>query len=194
MKKHFIDFLLYRWRYVLGYGVLIGLLITAIIIASLYSPGGLSHSEITFIAPISQLSGDALAIPNLPLRILQTSIFSLFGVSIFTIKLPSIILAVLTAVAVFFLLRRWFKPNVAILSMLITVATGQYLFIAQSATADILYVLYSALILLFASLILQKAKHSILWKISLAASLALSLYTPYFIYINNGKTALSKRN
>ena len=186
MKKHFIDLLVYRWRYILGYGVLVLLLISAIIIASLYSPGWLSRAEMESIAPITHFSLETLAVPNLPFRLLQTIIFSLFGVSIFTIKLPSIILAISTAIAIFFLLRRWFKPNVAILSMLIIVATGQYLFIAQSATANILYVLYSALILLFASLILQKAKHALFWKIGLTASLALSLYTPYFIYINIG--------
>ena len=186
MKKHFIDLFTYRWRYVLGYGALILMLIVAILIAGLYAPGGLSLAEIKSIAPIYNWSAEALAIPNLPLKILQTGIFSLFGVSILTIKLPSIILAIVTSLAIFFLLRRWFKPNVAIPAMLIMVTTGQYLFTAQSATANILYVLYSALILLFASLILQKAKHALLWKIGLALSLALSLYTPYLVYINLG--------
>lgn len=186
MKEHFIDLFTYRWRYVLGYSALVLMLIITVVIISLFAPGGLSQNEITSIAPIYSWSLETLSIPNLPLRLFQTLIFSVFGVSIITIKLPSIILAVVSSIAIFFLLRRWFKPNVAIPTMLVMAAAGQYLFIAQSATTGILYVLYSALILLSASLILQKAKHALIWKIGLAVILALSLYTPYFIYINIG--------
>lgn len=127
-----------------------------------------------------------ISTPNLPFHMLQHVMFSLFGVSILTVKLPSLIFSVMASVAIFFLLRRWFKPNITILSMLIIVATSQYLFISQSATPNVLYVLYSALILLFTSLIMQSAKYAVAWKVCLGAILAVSLYTPYFIYINLG--------
>lgn len=186
MKKYAIDLLVYRWRYVLGYGSLTALLVFAMIIASLYSPGGLSGAEIAAMATGGELSLANLATPNLPFHSLQHAIFSLFGVSILTVKLPSIIFSLAASIAIFFLLRRWFKPSITILSMLIITATSQYLFVSQSATPSVLYVLYSALILLFVSLIMQNVKRPATWKVGLGASLALSLYTPYFIYINIG--------
>ena len=64
--------------------------------------------------------------------------------------------------------------------------TGQFLFIGQSATVGILYIFYTALTLLFATLILQKAQNASIWRISLAITTALSLFTPYFWYINLG--------
>ena len=191
MKKHVIDLFIYRWRYILGYGSLALFLIIAIVIASIYSPGGLSPAEMSSVAPIESISSASLAVPDLPLKLLQTAIFSVIGVSIFSIKLPSIILAVLSSVAIFYLLRRWFKPNITILSMLIMITTGQFLFIAQNATSAILYVFYSSLILLFTSLIVQGAKYQRVWKAALGVSMALSLYTPYFIYIIVGLAAVA---
>lgn len=184
MKQQLANLLLYRWRYIVGYGLLAMLFVLAVITASLYAPGGVTQAEITAIERTNLVAAGNFSVPNLPLHLVQWLSFTVFGVSLFSIKLPAIIFSTIAAVALFFLLRRWFKPNVAILSMLIMTTTGQFMFLAQHATSQILYVMYSALILLFASLILQKAKGHLLWKICLAASVALSCYTPYFIYIN----------
>lgn len=186
MKKQIIDLLLYRWRYILGYGALALLFAISVTTAALYAPGGISQSEIDSIATTNLLASGDWSIPNLPLHLLQLASFSLFGVSIFSIKLPSLIMSMIAAAAMFFLLRRWFKSSIAVLSMLIMTVTGQFIFVAQSATPHITYVAFTALILLFASLVFQKAKHPLLWKISLAATIGLSFYTPYFIYINAG--------
>jgi hypothetical protein len=75
--------------------------------------------------------------------------------------------------------------------MLIMVATGQLIFLSQSFTPGILYVLYTTLILLFASLVVQRAKYQQLWKISLGITLGLSMFTPYFWYINLGLLAVA---
>lgn len=186
MKQQLAHLSLYRWRYAIGYGVLGVLFALSVVTAGLYAPGGISQMEIETIARTNQLADGIFALPDLPFHAVQLASFSLFGVSILTIKLPSIIFSIISAVAIFFLLRRWFKPNIVILSMLIMAATGQFIFLAQQATPHILYVMYSALILLFASLILQRAKGKHIWKIALGISMALSLYTPYFIYINLG--------
>lgn len=186
MKREPATLLLYRWRYIIGYTFLAGLFLLSVTMVSLYSPGGLLQSEINALRNTNLLADGNAAIPNLPLRALQLASLSLLGVSVFSIKLPAILLSVVAAVAIFLLLRRWFKSNVVILSMLIMFTTGQFIFLAQHATAHILYVVYSALILLFASLILQGAKRQLLWKIGLAVTVGLSCYTPYFIYINLG--------
>lgn len=186
MKQQLADFTMYKLRYILGYSLLGVLFVGAVTIASVYTPGGLTQAEIDHLQLTNQLDSGNFAIANLPAHLLQLASLSLFGVSVFSIKLPSIILSVIAAFAIFCLLRRWFKPNVVVLSMLIMITTGQFIFIAQSATPSILYVAYSALILLFASLVIQKSKRKLLWKIALAISVGLSWYTPYFLYITLG--------
>lgn len=186
MKQKLAHLSLYRWRYVIGYLALGALFALSVIIAGLYAPGGVSQAEIDTIARTNQLASGVFALPDLPFHGLQLAIFSLFGVSIFTIKLPAILFSIISAVAIFFLLRRWFKPNIVVLSMLIMAVTGQFIFLAQHGTPQILYIMYSALILLFASLILQNAKGKRIWMVALGASVALSLYTPYFAYVNLG--------
>ena len=183
------NLILYRWRYVWGYGALILLFVAAVLTASLHAPGGLSQHEIDMIGVTNQIHINDLstfAVTDLPFHLLQYGIFSLLGVSILTAKLPAIILSIAVAVSLFFLLRRWFRSNVAILAMLIMVATGQLIFLSQSFTSGILYVLYTSLILLFASLIVQRANRQQLWKIALAITIGCSLFTPYFWYINLG--------
>ena len=183
------DLFLYRWRYVLGYSLLAVLYVGAILVAGLYAPGGLAQTEIDALANTNQLDLSnpvSLAIPNVIFHLLQLASLSLFGVSTLAIKLPAIILSIVSAAALFFLLRRWFRSNTAVLSLLLMTTTGQFIFLGQNATPYILYVTWTALILLFASLIVQRANHAQIWKIGLAISVALSLYTPYFWYINLG--------
>lgn len=170
----------------LGYGVLALLFILSIVTAALYAPGGITQAEVNSIGVTNLLASGNWSVPDLPFHLIQLASFSIFGVSIISIKLPSLLLSVIAAAAMFFLLRRWFKSNVAVLSMIVMTVTGQFIFIAQSATPHITYIAYTALILLFASLVFQKTKRPLTWKIALTAAVGLSLYTPYFLYINAG--------
>ena len=170
MKKQKVtDIFLYRWRYIFGYTLLALSYIGAVIVSALYAPGGLSQAEIDMVNTTNHLnlSIDGLAVTNLPFHVLQLLIFKIFGVSLLTIKAPAILLSIISSIAIFFLLKRWFKPSTTILSLLIMITTGQFLFIGQSATAGILYIFYTALTLLFATLILQKAPRAPLWRIGL---------------------------
>lgn len=183
--RDFSKYFLYRWRYVIGY-TLIGLLLTALLLfAGLYLPGGLSEAEKTSVirsASLSLSEPSSLAIQNLPYYALQASILSIFGVSLLTIKLPSLILALLTAIGFVLLLRRWFKPNIAILTALIAISTSQFLFIAQSGTPSILYLFWPVVLLLLGTQITRVKKFRFLWKVLFALSAGLSLYTPLGIY------------
>ena len=117
-SRDFSQYFLYRWRYVIGYSLIGVLLAGLLIFAGLYLPGGLSDAEmkaVTKSASISFSDPSTLAITNVPYYLLQAGVFAMFGVSVFTIKLPSLILALLSAVGFIFLLRRWFKPNIAVL-------------------------------------------------------------------------------
>ena len=183
--RDFSNYFLYRWRYVIGYTA-IGLLLAGLLLfAGLYLPGGLSNAEMNSVVRSASLSlsdPSTLAIPNLPYYAFQSAIFSMFGVSIFTIKLPSLILALFTAVGFVLLLRRWFKPNIAVLASLIAISTGQFLFIAQSGTPSIMYLFWPVLLLLLGTQVTRVKKFRFLWKILFAITAALSLYTPLGIY------------
>jgi len=181
----FSKYFLYRWRYILGY-TLVGLLLAGLLVfVGLYLPGSLSAAEMTSVVRSASLSFSdpaTLAIPNLPYYALQSFIFSILGVTIFTIKLPSLILALLSAIGFILLLRRWFKPNIAVLASLIAITTGQFLFIAQQGAPGILYVFWPIVLLLLGTQITRGKKFRFLWKILFAISAALSLYTPLSIY------------
>lgn len=189
MKTKFSRLFFYRIRYLLGGLALVSLYLLAVAAAMLYAPGGVSSAETTMIAKTNELDlsrPESLAVANLPFHLLQMLSFQLFGVSILSIKLPAAILSIISVISIFCLLRRWFKLNVTILTMLLMVATGQFIFIGQSFTPHILYVTYLSVILLLTSLVLQRARLGWLWRILLAVTVALSLLTPYFWYFNLG--------
>lgn len=181
----FSDYFLYRWRYVIGYSITALLLAGLLIFAGLYVPGGLSEQEMASVVRSQQLDYSdisTLAVLNLPYHALQDGLITLFGPSIFIIKLPSLIFSILSALGLIALLRRWFKPNIAVLAAVIAISTSQFLFIAQQGTPDVLYVFWPVTILLLGTLITRQKKHRVLWKILFGVFAALSLYTPLSVY------------
>lgn len=183
--KDFSKYTLYRWRYQIGYGIA-GLLLAALLVfAGLYLPGGLSESEKTSLVQSASLSlsdPSSLAVTSLPYKAFQALILSIFGVSAFTIKLPSLIIALLSAIGLIVLLRRWFKPNVAVFASLIAISTSQFVFLAQLGTHSILYIFWPVVLLLLGTQITRVKKLRPLWKILFVISAGLSLYTPLSIY------------
>lgn len=186
MGKHITDFLLYRWRYIVGYAV-IGVATTALlIVAGLLIPGGLSEIEMESVVRSGALSFDTFTpdmIVNLPYQLLQRMSIDLLGVNHFSIKLPSLILGALSILGMIILLRAWFRRNVAIITTVLVITTGQFLFLAQSGSPNIVYIFWSVWLLAAALMVSRHAKPRILWKVIVFATAALSLYTPLSIYI-----------
>lgn len=185
MGIDFTSFYIYRFRYYLGYGLITLLLIGLLIFAGLYTPGGLSAQEMNSVvksASIDITSLSSLAVTNLPFHILQQASLNLFGVNEFSIKLPSLVLALISAVGLILLLQQWFKPRIAVLASIIAVTTGQFLFIAQNGGPDISYILWPVLLLLLGTLIAKRIKRATLWKVLFFVVAAFSLYTPLSIY------------
>jgi len=179
------SFFIYRWRYVIGYTI-VGLLLAGLLVfAGLYVPGGISPEEIRATIRADGISLSDLSTfsqTSLPYYLLQALVFHIFGVYDFTIKLPSLILALFSAIGLILLLRRWFKPNIAVLASLIAVTTGQFLFISQNGTPGILYVFWPVVLLLLGTQITRGKRFRFLWKILFTIAAVLSLYTPLSIY------------
>ncbi|MDB5180177.1 MAG: conserved rane protein of unknown function [Candidatus Saccharibacteria bacterium] len=179
------NFFIYRWRYIVGYSIIALLLAGLLIFAGLYVPGGVSPEEMRATIRSDGLSfsdPSTFALTSLPFYLLQKLIFHFFGVYDISIKAPALILALFSAIGLILLLRRWFKPNIAVLTSLITITTGQFLFIAQNGTPGILYVFWPILLLSLGTQVTRAKKGRLFWKISFAAAAALSLYTPLSIY------------
>lgn len=188
MVTRITDYFLYRWRYLLGYGVITVLVIALLGVAWLLIPGGITQAEMASAVTSSNLTFSLKdftpeAVINLPYHLLQHLSFSLFGVSNLTIKLPSVILGLLSALGILLLLRMWFKQNVAVITTVLVITTGQFLFLTQSGTPSIVYVFWSVWLLVSALMISRKAPWPTLWKIAVFGIGALSLYTPLAGYI-----------
>jgi len=179
------NFFIYRWRYIVGYSIIALLLAGLLIFAGLYVPGGISPEEMRATVRSDSLSfadPSTFAITSLPFYLLQKLVFHFIGITDFSIKVPALIIALFSAVGLILLLRRWFKPNIAVLTSLIAITTGQFLFIAQNGTPGILYVFWPILLLALGTQVTRAKRGRLFWKISFAAAAALSLYTPLSIY------------
>jgi hypothetical protein len=186
MGKYITDYFLYKNRYIIGY-VALGLAVVGLlIIVGLYIPGGLSEREMSSVVQSTSLSLNSFmssSVINLPYHVLQRLSIEAFGISNLSIKLPSLVLAAISIVGILLLLRRWFQGNVALLTTVVVVTTGQLLYIAQSGTPSIMYIFCSVWLLLAALFVSRRVRWSGIWKIILFGVAALSLYTPLSAYI-----------
>ncbi len=190
MGRHSLtDFLFYRWRFVIGYGIFGIALATMLGIAGLYIPGGLSQPEIdsalisNSLSPSQLLNLEPQQLLYLPYRLLQAGSIAVFGFTPLSIKLPSLLLAFLSAVGLIALMNVWFKRNVAVIASIIAVTTTHFLLVAQSGHAGITYMFWAVAILLTTSLITDRRKFASVWILLGCVLAALSLYMPLNIYV-----------
>ena len=186
MAKYLSDFLTYRFRYQIGYGLIIIAFMSLLVIAGLYIPGGLSEGEMKNFVQTAALDVQdigTLAIPNMPFYAAQRLSMDILGPTAFAFKLPALISAFITGIGAVLLLRRWFRANIAVLATVIMITTGQFLYIAQSGAASITYVMWSVWLLLTATMITRSEKYKKFWKILFFVIMPLSLYTPLSIYL-----------
>ncbi len=182
---NFNESFLYRHRYILGYGLMSICLLSILIFAGLFLPGAISNTETQsaiISGNISLTDLNSWSIVNLPYHLIQKLSFIIFGVSNFSIKLPSIMFAFLSAVGIIFLLRRWFKPTIGILASLIAISTSQFIFFAQDGTPGIMYIFWAVWLMLLASLVIRRNKYRLFYIAAFYITAALSLYTPLSIY------------
>ena len=186
MKKHVEQFFLYRYRFIIGY-ILLSVAFF-ILLTSLpgVAPTGLSEAEMASTVQASALDSEFIKqgnIINLPYFALQKGSLAIFGLNLFAIKLPSMIIAVATAIFIILLLNRWFKSDVAIVGSVLTVLSTAFLFLATSGTPAIMYIFWLALVLWLGSKIVGNDNVNPLLVIFFFISIALSLYTPYLAYV-----------
>ncbi len=184
MKQGFIqELLLYRYRYPLAYLLWLAALLVFLGLQIVTIPPGLSQNEINSVT-LSTESGWRLHTPaiDLPYHLLQKASISLLGLTPLAIKLPSLLLALLSGIMLAALLNRWQKSNVAIVTSLLAVSSSLFLIAGRSGTPSIMIIFSLTAVLLLATLIAQRAGGEFLWKILFLPAVALTLYTPLSFY------------
>lgn len=184
MRRSIIkELLLYRYRYVVGYTILavLGIGLTVWQLGDV--PPGFSDLEKQSAVLSSELSRQSASLTNLPYHILQKGTLALFGPSSYGIRLPSVIAALIVAVSAYFLLRRWFGENIAVIGTMLVITSVHFLLRARSGDPAILYYLWPALLLLAASYANMQHQGWRIWVGVFAACAALSLYTPYVAFL-----------
>ena len=176
---------LYRYRFVIGY-IVLGLFFTGLLVGlPLIAQKGLSEAEIEsattsyYLGRNGILNGDLV---DLPYRVLQKYSIMFFGLSAYTVKLPSILIGSLLGFLLILLLNRWFKSNVSLLASCLIVLSTPFLFLAGSGTPLIMLVFWPTLLLWLGSKIQGEKKPKPLYSFVFSLAMLLSIFTPYMIY------------
>lgn len=188
MKKKIIisKLWLYRYRFILGY-ILLGCGFVAIITSlPFFTPNGLSETEMVSAVNSYNTHFSSIAdgnVVDLPYRILQKISILIFGLNVYSIKLPSIVIGLLLGFVLILLLNRWFKSNVALFASIITVLSAPFLYIAGSGTPLIMLVFWPTVLLWLGSKIQGKNQPKPIFSFLFAFALLLSIFTPHLIYL-----------
>ncbi|MDR2336935.1 MAG: glycosyltransferase family 39 protein [Candidatus Nomurabacteria bacterium] len=142
---------------------------------------GISEAEMASATSSHNLNLQALFsgdFVNAPYLFLQKLSIHLFGLTFFAIKLPSIILGILSGFLAVLLLNRWFTTSVAVIASILTISTTGFLFAATTGTPVISYLLFLSLTLWLGSKILNETPSPLI-SAMLATTFGLMLYMPY---------------
>lgn len=188
-RQQINKFAFYRYRYHVAYTVFALALAALLTLAGLYLPGGITQTEINSmlisdgvtLSQIFSLPPDKLI--YLPYRLLQSASLGILGVSVISIKLPSIILGFISAIGLLYLLNIWYKKSVAIIVAIIAVTTSQFLLASQAGQAGITYIFFTVMVLISASMISRQNTYAKIWALLGFMLAALSLYMPLNVYM-----------
>ena len=186
VKKIIISKLfLYRYRFVIGYVLLSAAFIFLLLLLPLFAQSGLSEAEMNSATSSYHLNIDAPLngdLVNLPYRLLQKVSISLFGLTPYAVKLPSIIIGLIFGLILILLLNRWFKSNVSLLASCLVVLSTPFLFLTGSGTPLIMIVFWPTLLLWLGSKIQGEKRPKPMYSLLFALALLLSIFTPYMLY------------
>ena len=187
MKRRVTEYALYRHRYIISYVFGFLIISTLIIFSALYVPGGLRNAEqATTIASAGLQFNefDPQSVVSLPYNLLQRASIELFGITSLSIKLPSIILGLVAVVGIFFLVKEWYRKNVAMIVAVLAASMPLFVFMSQDGTPTIYTLTVASWLLLAATKVARRVKPRLVWKVALFILLALNLYAPLGIYLN----------
>ncbi|MDR0979726.1 MAG: hypothetical protein LBM12_01035 [Candidatus Nomurabacteria bacterium] len=180
LKTKFTDTLTYKLRYVWLYIIVGALLLGAVIAMPELTGMRLSDAERT--SALTSASKD-LHLANFPYHLLQGLSISMLGMTPLAVKLPSIVLGIITAILITLLLNRWYRNLTAFITTALIVSSVAFLTLTGSGTPTILYLLFPVLMLWLGSQIIDE-KPKVLTVVALSAAAIISVFIPYMIYFD----------
>lgn len=187
MKRRITEYWLYNHRFIVGHSLAIFMILIGLVAATLLVPSGLRTSEMASAVTSGMVAFqefDPQSAINLPYHLMQRGSMALLGVSEFSLKLPSLILGLLSVVGMFLLIKEWFRHNVAVITVLLTATLPSFVFIAQDATPQIYPIAASIWLLVCGTYVTRRQNPRLLWKIIFSLILALNMYAPLGVYLN----------
>lgn len=179
------DLWFYKFRYQITYTILFFSYISIVLYTLFVAPNGLTQAEMDSAQASFSFSPASLFSANIidaPYKILQKISIMIFGLNHFSIKLPSILLSLLSIAGIIRLTHKWFSRGTATLASIIALTSSQFFFLAQNGTPEILYILYPIAILYIGASFISSDK-KLPYILIMAAVAGMSLYTPFGIYI-----------
>lgn len=181
-KKYFF----YRFRFWIGYGVLLTILIGLLTLAITHTPGGISPTEEQSVLQSATLTlsrPESLLTIDLPYHALQKLSISVLGFNPISMKLPSAVIAFLSSIGLVLLLRYWMPPRTSVIAGSISITSTPFIFLAQQGSPAIMTIFWPILIILLAIWGSKEGRLRHIIPPILAVTISLSLYTPLMIYI-----------
>ena len=175
---------LYAFRYFLGYGFLIGILLFIVTVDIGNVPNGLNGAEMSQAVTSSTLhfSWDFGWIINGSYNFLQQLSVEAFGLSRVSLILPSLIFGSITIVLFTLTMRQWFRDSVAIVTTAIVATSVPFISMLRSGTPDIMVPFWTMLLLYGAVRLLIKRERAFGLKLLIVFASVGLLSTPYGIY------------
>ena len=162
---------LYRYRYLLA-SILLAVIVLAISIYRFWSvPSGLSASEkLSAIASGRLASGNITGLVNAPWLILEALAIKLYGMTIFALRLPALLLVVASILTMMLAIRAIYRPSLAMMGGLLMACSAFTISLGRAGTPAVMTVLLLALAILFGYYVVNAKQ-----KVALAVGLALDL-------------------
>ena len=174
---------LYRYRYLLA-SILLAVIVLAISIYRFWSvPSGLSASEkLSAIAGGRLASGNITGLVNAPWLILEALAIKLYGMTIFALRLPALLLVVASILTMMLAIRAIYRPSLAMMGGLLMACSAFTISLGRAGTPAVMTVLLLALAILLGYYVVN-AKQKAAPAVSLALDLVALSYMSGGLYI-----------
>lgn len=174
---------LYRYRYLLA-SILLAVIVLAISIYRFWSvPSGLSASEkLSAIASGRLASGNITGLVNAPWLIPEALAIKLYGMTIFALRLPALLLVVACILTMMLAIRAIYRPSLAMMGGLLMACSAFTISLGRAGTPAVMTVLLLTLAILFGYYVVN-AKQKVAPAVGLALDLMALSYMSGGLYI-----------
>ncbi len=174
---------LYRYRYLLA-SILLAVIVLAISIYRFWSvPSGLSASEkLSAIASGRLASGNITGLVNAPWLVLEALAIKLYGMTIFALRLPALLLVVASILTMMLAIRAIYRPSLAMMGGLLMACSAFTISLGRAGTPVVMTVLLLTLAILLGYYVVN-AKQKVAPAVGLALDLMALSYMSGGLYI-----------